>query len=318
MIVGENNGPVYQGRDGVLFLSGGRHNIFRLFSDKHPPDSASIENFVDNVCHRQRYCAERSSNFKMVVFPDKCVALANLTLEAENLRSVYQEYYEEPVQERAGSSSVTYPINNIRDRLEAFHKTDTHYNAIGNKIVLRDILDGFFPADQITRGLGIIDGCIGRRENYCGDLGAKLSPILTETASILSSKAVPYDLKTNGMVGGNDGICDLVESPKSLSDKTLLIFGDSFFRALLPMLTVYYRRIIFCRTRFFHYEMVEALNPDDILCGAAERYLSNCLSDLDRPHFLSFPLILERELKPTKGYSTLWEKFVDRPSLLKT
>lgn len=244
----------------------------------------------------------------MVVFPDKCVALANLTPEADNLRSVYREFYEKPVQERDTSSSTIYPIANINERQEAFHKTDTHYNAIGNKIVLQDILNGIFSVDQITRGLEVIDGCIGQQEDYCGDLGAKVSPRLTETACILSSKTVPYDLKTNGMVGGNDGICDLVESRNSLSDKTLLIFGDSFFRALHPMLAVFYRRVIFCRTRFFHYEMVEAINPDDIFCGAAERYLSNCLSDSDRPHFLSFPLILERELKPSKGFSTLWEK----------
>lgn len=64
MIVGESNGPVYQGYNGVLFLSGGRHNIFRLFSGEHPPDSSSIENFVDNVYFRQRYCVENAKNFQ--------------------------------------------------------------------------------------------------------------------------------------------------------------------------------------------------------------------------------------------------------------
>ncbi|TOL26640.1 hypothetical protein CGI02_10275 [Vibrio parahaemolyticus] len=44
-------------------------------------------------------------------------------------------------------------------------------------------------------------------------------------------------------------------------------------------LSLVYKRVIFCRTRYFHKEVFDNINPDIVLTGNAERYLSHVNSD---------------------------------------
>ncbi|WP_386260645.1 methyltransferase domain-containing protein [Sulfitobacter aestuariivivens] len=153
------------------------------------------------------------------------------------------------------------------------------------------------------------------QEDFSGDLGRKFTPPVTEPRERLRGAVMRKRIGSNGMKGGNNGILILLESPDALTDKTLLIFGDSFFRQLLHHLCFFYRRVIFCRTRFFHYEMVDAFQPDHIFCGVAERYLSDVLPDDERPHFLAYPLVLGRAIEPDPLFPALWQKFVAPGSL---
>ncbi|ODT60532.1 MULTISPECIES: hypothetical protein [Paracoccus] len=111
------------------------------------------------------------------------------------------------------------------------------------------------------------------------------------------------------------GARPLVVSPNADNDRTLLIFGDSFFRMLLPDLSRYWRRIVFCRTQFFHAEMVAAVAPDDILVGLAERYFASTRPDAERPHFLAYPLMLGRAMAPDPDFPALWDQLIDRRRL---
>jgi hypothetical protein len=194
-------------------------------------------------------------------------------------------------------------------------KTDTHYSAIGNLAITKEIGAAMFP-DLAQVGSSKIAHCIVEQDTFSGDLGRKLSPSPTETTWLLATPPFPFTVGSNGVQGGNDGICMLIRSPQSLSTKKLLIFGDSFFRAMLPMLAVFYRSIVFCRTRFFHYELIEAVNPDHVLCGIAERYLSQCLADAKRPHFLSYPYLTGRPTSPDPAFSALWSEEIDQRKLL--
>ena len=108
----------------------------------------------------------------------------------------------------------------------------------------------------------------------------------------------------------------LVDSPQSTTDQTLLIFGDSFFRLLVPHLAVHYRRVVLCRSPFFHAELVDAVAPSAILCGMAERYLSECLPDGQRPHFLAIGLLRGKRAAPDAVFAELFGRFIDQRGLV--
>ena len=142
-----------------------------------------------------------------------------------------------------------------------------------------------------------------RLETRSGDLALHFDPARTETFELLAGRWRVLALG-NGLSAGNDGILDILISRDAVFSKRLLVFGDSFLRQMLTMLSRFFAEIVFCRTRFFHTEMMELLRPDVVLTGNVERYLSSVPSDRERPFFLNYPGLMQRSLQPNKLF---WE-----------
>jgi hypothetical protein len=306
---------IHIGREGYLFLFGGNHGVFSLFAGDRDPKPSSPQVLRKNLEERAAYCATTGHIFQTVVFPDKCYALSELVDSHSTLQSLFQRFYLPHLGDCTYKHKIIYPVECIKDRRSAFLLTDTHYSAVGNLAVVEQILKGIIDDELIRKGRKIVSSCIGSRPDFSGDLGKNFTPQHHETASFLLRNPLAIKIAANGIQAGNEGICILVESPDALTSRTAVIFGDSFFRATLPMLAVFYRRIIFMRTRYFHYEMAEAFSPNDIFCGVAERYLSQVHPDTERPHFLSYPLIAGRLVSPDHGFGELWQRFVDQSIL---
>lgn len=306
---------VHLGRDGYLFLSGGHHGVFSYFTGDHDPTPGSPEVFLANMEGRAKYYDHTDRVFRMVVFPEKCVALQSKVMIDADFTSLYERCYADLIKGSTFADRMRYPLLQLNEKTAAFSLTDTHYAALGNLAVTRSIVADLFPGSA-EAGFATIEGRICKKTQVCGDLGRKFDPPYIEDTLGMNGRPVPVTMASNGVKGGNDGICVLVSSPEALSDKTLLIYGDSFFRQILPMLAVFYRRIIFCRTRFFHYEMIEGFKPDHVFCGLAERYLSGCLPDSARPNFLSYPFLLGRPTAPDPDFPALWKDFVEREALI--
>lgn len=312
----EDETGVYIGGTGYLFLSGGRHSVFPYFTGGANPKPRSVRNFADNLRQRSEYCVKTGRHFTTVVFPEKCVALRNELKEVGTFQSLFERSYLPELVDAGLMHSVCYPLSQFQDNSAAFFRTDTHYSAPGCLLMTEAILGSAFP-EIIADGMRELRALLKDKPGFSGDLGRKFDPPHVETARVLDQQKLQIDMATNGVKGGNDGICILVSSSRSLTDKTVLIFGDSFFRQLLPLLAVFYRRVIFCRTRYFHYELTDAFSPDHIFCGLAERYLSGCLPDKKRPHFLSYPIELGRSMNPDEGFTQLWAEFCDRRKLVR-
>lgn len=306
---------IHVGRDGYLFLSGGAHGVFSLFTGRIDPPSTAARILVENLEARKAWCDATARLFRMVIFPEKCVALRDMITEDGPFSSLYQRCYASAVEGSPAAGFVRYPIGPLDGQPRAFHRTDTHYGVHGELAVIREITQDIFP-DLQDQFAGLTYPQIVQRDGFIGDLGRKLPTPASETQELMQAPATTRMFASNGMKAGNDGMMDLLESPDALTDKTLLIFGDSFFRQLLKHLCVFYRRVIFCRSRFFHYEMVDAFRPDHVYCGVAERYLSDVAPDAQRPHFLSYPLALGRPIEPDEGFAALWRRFVDPAALI--
>lgn len=296
---------------GDLILIGGNHAVLRLFSAEGQPAVGSVETFWANAAARADICSERGISFATWVFPDKLILYSDEPEFAGlDVASLFRRHY---VSATRSQSRVSYLGDVIQDRGD-FQQTDTHLSAMGMSKAVA----------AMARYLDLPD-----RENFVkkaaatwqedakhiGDLGVKFDPPLGGQA-LIPKRIVEFRHAFNGLAAGNDGIIDLIDSPQAASDKTLLIFGDSFFGQNLVYLSYFFRRIVFLRTRYFHVEMIDAIEPDVIFCGMAERFLSNVSPDAERPHFLAYPLQSGRPMTPSDRFAELWAEMINMRGLL--
>lgn len=295
---------------GTLFLVEGRHGILDLFTGARTVSDPSVAHFHDNARSRKAFCAGRGIAFTTWIFPDKLYALRDRLPAGPAIRSVYLSRYRD-----AGppDPSAHYPVDAVAAE-GSYYRTDTHYAPEG----VASLACAVFAA---TLGESAAESCraaiardMTRDHVYAGDMGRKFMPPRTERVRLLDP-AIPVVKAENGFANGNDGILVLIESQAALSSQTLLIFGDSFFRQMLPCLAYGFRRIVFCRTRYLHREMVAAIRPDQVFAGLAEKYLSDVAPDSEAPPFLAYPLIFGKPARPEAGFADLWNAFADMKAM---
>lgn len=292
-----NNNDIIISKDNYIFLIGGNHNILNFFTKKNKPSIKSIENFIENINYRYNYSKKRNIEYQHYIFPDKIYFLKNkLDLK---ISSLYRENY----QSKKINGIVNYPLIDLKDENYFFYKTDTHLTHYGNLYMLKTIIK-----KNLLPFIASLDSSIKIDLNFKGDLSKKMTHPIFENR-ILLKQDIHSKFFTNGIIGGNNGILDLYSNISALSEKKLLIFGDSYFRSLLPYLSYFYKKIIFCRTPHFHEEIVDSCSPDIVLTGNAERYLSNVISDEDKNNFFLYPLLDNKSTNPSIGFNECFKEF---------
>lgn len=292
--------------DGDLILTGGNHSVLSLFSAGGHPVDGSTEVFHRNMDTRRATCADLGIPLKTWVFPDKLTLFASDPAFVEHdIGSLYLRHYHRPDHADMGLHYLQDVINDPAD----FQQTDTHLSAKG---MCKAVAAMAAALDLPGREAFVAQAAATwiADDAHCGDLGVKFDPPLTGRAH-LPRRVVASQRAHNGLAAGNFGIIELIASPQASTDKTLLIFGDSFFRQNLVYLSYFFRRIVFLRARYFHEEFIAAVRPDVIFCGMAERFLSHVLDDAVRPHFLSYPYVRGCAMTPSEGFAALWSEMID-------
>lgn len=173
---------------------------------------------------------------------------------------------------------------------ESFFKTDTHLTFEGKVVTTKEILSHFFDKNFLTeQDVDFrLSSLKGSERLMLGDLGSKLEPRVQEKRYDINATNLK---RFSNQVGANDGLAVVVfnkEKIKTLPKKEsprLLIFGDSFAERTLPLLGQVYQEILFCRSRYFHEEIIDIFKPDHVITESAERYFSSVRSDLMCPRF---------------------------------
>ena len=289
---------IFDGQDGYLFLTGGAHAVADFLSGRRVPAPVGVAAF----------CKRRGLPFATWIFPEKLYCLPDLG----PLQSLYLSAYCAAM-DAATAADVHYPVAALDGRPGCFLQTDTHCSPLGNAVVVGQVLERLVPGAGLALRRAARAAMTERRK-VSGDLCSKLTPPRRETVTDLDPPR-PHRIGSNGIVG-NQGAMFLVDSPESNTDQTLLIFGDSFFRVLLSHLAVHFRRIVFCRSPYFHAELVDVVAPSTIICGMAEWYLSECLPDADRPHFLAIGSLRGKRAAPDAVFSELFAQFINQRGLL--
>lgn len=269
--------------EGVAFLIGGNHSVLKYATGKLAPAQSSLDAFADNMAARQELADRYQIPYAHVIFPDK----QSVNPEAfpfqpvHRLGDIYRERLPAPLRNR-----VLYPADMLHGEADpSFLALDTHLTDHGSLAVLRLMLQ--MTGIEADHALSRIRRRITKFQRWSGDLGSKFTPPLDQEGLLLDPDWQVADFRSPG--GFNDGMVDILLSPDAPNNRTILLFGDSFFRMMLKHLSAVFTRVICLRTRFLHEEMITLIRPDIIFTGNAERYLSTVSPDTEAQAFALYP-----------------------------
>lgn len=184
------------------------------------------------------------------------------------------------------TTDILYPLKPLSEisekggiENEVVLKGDSHLSDVGYRVILEALLTSLEgeASDSLTSQIFNDVNATYSQSSYVGDLGVKYKPHIKFER--LTFCHVYDTTPLNNGILSNDGLVRIWENENSLIDKVVLVFSDSYFNFMSRYLSLVYKRVIFCRTRYFHKEVFDNINPDIVLTGNAERYLSYVNSD---------------------------------------
>ncbi|WP_155738146.1 hypothetical protein [Sphingobium yanoikuyae] len=269
--------------DGIAFLIGGNHSVLKYATGELTPAQSSLDAFADNIAARQELTDRYQIPYAHVIFPDK----QSVNPEAfpfqpvHRLGDIYRERLPVPLRNR-----VLYPADMLHGEANpSFLALDTHLTDHGSLAVLRLMLQ--MTGIEADHALSRVRRRITKFQRWSGDLGSKLIPPLDQEGLLLAPDWKVTDFRSPG--GFNDGMVDILLSPDAPDNRTVLLFGDSFFLMMLKHISAVFTRVICLRTRFLHEEMIALIRPDIIFTGNAERNLSMVSPDTEAQAFALYP-----------------------------
>ncbi len=290
------NGVLF-GEDGELYLAHGGHSVLDFATGRRQVSDEMFAIFEANVLGRAARCAAYGAKYLHLIFPDK-QSVVRERFPFNNpvcLGLLYDQ----------NCPSVSKHVRNLTEVLRrepsaVFKKTDTHLNDYGMALAASMIVETITGQQRST----VLEQFTSRPvavQTAAGDLGMKVVPQLqSEDRSIIANW--PLHFFSNGVGFGNDGLIDIYVSPSSLSKIRLVWFGDSFGRGCVRLLSLFFREIVFLRTRYFHEEIVFQIRPDVVVTENVERYLDVVAPDEEAPPFLLYPLLKGLAYAPSASF----------------
>lgn len=281
-------GYIVRTPDDTLFLGGGAHDPFLYKAGLKTIESSSYMYFDANLKARRAYSERAGARYLHAIVPDKeGVPTASLP-KSLDLVSLIDRY-------KANTAEAFIDLRPDGPMPAYFKRVDTHWAIPGEIAAAEKILHGFgIPEPEITAGMAKLRAAISP-ETYPakGDLGRALLPQMMEQQPRFDSAWMTNFNSAD--TGWNIGKTDIFLAPES-PDRRLLIFGDSCMHIAARMLTPFFRTILFCRTEFYHREMVDQMRPTHIMSEQIERFLRKIEPDTSAPRFLLYPHMFGRQL----------------------
>jgi len=279
------------GKNDVLFLYQGGQEQFNYLLGTKTVNKHSIENYKDNMISRVSYSEANSIKYLHIIFPSKPIIYNDCL--PENFSSIYSLYLKYYKNDRF-QDNVIYPYIELQNQSKkTFLKHDTHNNDYGYLMITNHIIKSLgYNICKIKYSI--------KNKQYLGDLATMLggNPI-DEEFMLPINKAKIFD--NFDYIKGNTNNITLTFNKDAYYSKRVLIFGDSFIKGTLKFLSLYFKDILYCRSQFFHQDIIQNYQPDIVLSAQAERYLSHIRSDLDANNFL-FTLYGDKKYYPDKYF----------------
>lgn len=239
----------------------------------------NIHNFNTNIKRNLSYSTDKNIKYCHVVFPAKPIVYKEKLSElGVSVNSLFTDYY--------NKTKVIYPLNCLYDD-SCMEKYGTHYSGKGYCNVAMCMLESIgesFEGTPVYSTKKIKKS--GLAKMYDGNLPA-CEQLVFESFENLPAAIIT--LSNSEALAGNSGKIIFKYNPLAPRKKRVLLFGDSFFVGLLNIISSLYEEVIFLRSAYVLEDVANALSPDIIFTGNAERYLVNtpsCLSG--SPFFLNF------------------------------
>jgi hypothetical protein len=273
---------VLRGTDGWLYYTdrpaGTDYDAARPFTDEE------LWLWCRMLKDRRDWLASQSIRYLLFIPPDK--------------QTVYPEHLPDALRPRTPQSRLDQLVNYLREHggpevldvraalLEAkrreriYHATDSHWNDRGAFVGYRavaGVLSGWFPAVQPLPRSAFLDVC---RDEPGGDLAQmiasedvfreealRLEPLSPWRARRVGEVPLPADCRVQFAPHAQE--CDDPTLPRAV------VFHDSFFWALEPLLSEHFRRAVCGWTDDFSREVVHRERPDVVIQELVERKLGS-------------------------------------------
>jgi hypothetical protein len=272
----ENN--VLVGLHDQLFLFAGGQRSFAFSTGDAKISSQYISLFFHNLKQRNRHLAVRGIPFVHLIYPSKEIVLKDKVPEPwrERIQSLFLSRY--IVMQPALANMCLYPIDllmALNRNQPVFRVLDTHMTDAGTMAVAQHVLEKWGLQYDVSKFFVI------NQEERPGDLAdmlninKKISENFFKPTFIFQRFDNRYSLP-----GNTDNVC-IIHNSKSMTQKRLLIFGDSFIKIALPFFAPVFRDVVYVRSATFQPDMVELMAPDFVISSNAERYLCKVEADTD-------------------------------------
>lgn len=268
-----------EGKDGWLFLNVDSNDVNSVISGKTIIDEAKLQECALLFASRSAMMTQLDIPYECIIMPEKNVACAGLRHNSvvSNTRPVIV------IQSKAAqySCAVQYPIEDFIEGANYFHKTDTHANAAGYRLLI-NLLKKNHPS--VFCDYLLPEPILNM--TFCGDLGNKFSPNRFEqtteylfpedSKNLYVDNPVPEILEKNGTLRGS------VVTIRNLgvARGKILVFGTSSAYGFLPLLSHLFSDILFLWENTFDYGLIKKYNPDFVLSLISERFLPISCNDL--------------------------------------
>jgi alginate O-acetyltransferase complex protein AlgJ len=276
---------VHIGRDGWLFLVGGRNRAVSLYR-RNPLMWWRLRRWRRRIEERAARCERLGVAFVQTVAPEKLTILSHYATEplVDVALSPALRLSALMAQSPAASHYIDLvaPLRSAAGRGDVYLRTDSHWNYEGCLIAYWCICAALAAApreDLAERPFQILDQAM--------DLGNKLTPQRTEpfrlyTIMHASRRTFVNELVTAFNARGGRGPVTAThaiyenDSPEADS-RRVLIFGDSYAHfdpvQLTAMLAETFREVYFVWSTSVDWRFVDEVRPDILICELAERYL---------------------------------------------
>lgn len=275
---------VHVGRDGWLFLVGGRNRPLALY-ERSPARFWKLYRWEALIRQRRRRCERMGCRYLHLAIPEKLSVYGDLAagLALDPARSFIRSLGRR-LRGEGAYLEITGPLTDARALFETYYRTDTHWTSEGCRVAHDAVCAALHAplrwslADRPLTSLDLV-----------GDLGGKLVPPRGETqhrrevardARRIEANALVLRFEA-GTLGPNLQTCSRVAFRNDAPDadpRRLLVFGDSFAHfisdALTGMLAETFREVHFVWSAGIDWSLVAQVRPDVVVTEMAERFMT--------------------------------------------
>ncbi|MFZ4483939.1 MAG: methyltransferase domain-containing protein [Chthoniobacterales bacterium] len=260
------------GREETLFLRDGSNDYYAAYFQDADAAAQQAHEWHAYIECGNKQLRDRGISFAFIVVPNKASVLHDLyplplpVTTSPRLQAL----------KNLCGTDLCLPFQDIRDqetRQSLFRRNDTHLTPLGNFTATKSLLDHLGYAKDFSLDCFNYGTC-----RHSGDLGSKFNPLAYEQVAYTHLSPDVSETMLREPTGSCAGLTMLVSNRRGYSEKTALVFGNSFFEryrgwGMMPMFASRFAKVVFKWTHEIDFSLVDEHAPDYVILQTCERFL---------------------------------------------
>lgn len=265
------------GKDGWLFIYKGSNDYVGSYLNEPMVDLANQWKQLFEV--RSQRMNDRSISFAQIIIPNKATILSDFLPDVFMGKEI--TFTLDSILNQNNNSDVLIPLSEMKDirvRKSVYRRSDSHLTIAGSAL-LSELLLKKFNLQNLN-----IEKVKTKVMKHAGDLGTKFEESISEVlhVPILDDGLLNQSklkLIDDVIASGFNGSRQVFINESSVTDKKLIVFGNSFFEkipgwGMSPIFAAIFREFHFVWSPELDYSYVDSHHPDFVICQTCERFLT--------------------------------------------